>query len=350
MTKQETKRTQIQLQDTEVQSLFNPDHLSPSSVEAYLFCPYSWYMTYVVGVRDLGMDMGPLAKGSILHNTLAELYKEVMQDPDGRITPDNKERFMARAEDIYQDVSHCYLAQNFPHSEIPIEWIEELNKTKQLLYKRIDKDATFLPGYKPWLIEEELEGEYAGYNFKGIVDRVDKNGDSFVVIDYKLGSMDAVSYLDEAVGVKKIQTALYAQLILKKYQDQVSHAAGTLYLSLGNDDKNIVGGAIDSSILYSPDLNTRPSLYEGISLTVLPPEYTVLLNNPQAADQEPQDTPDPTPPTFQDYLDAVEAYVAHHIVQMSRMSIPKRPNNEKGAYCIVLDACGQCEKGASYGH
>lgn len=325
--------TNIALQEPLVKEAFDM-RLSPSRVEVYLDCPYRWFLESVVKVNELEWDYGARDRGSIAHETLNRLIGEAMQSEAGRITPENLAYYANRLDGVFEECQQEYFDAHYANSDIPFYVREDLARLKVDLKAHLAREAVFLPGFKPWLLEAEVYGVYAGQEFKGIVDRVDKKDDMYVVIDYKTGTLDSVPYWDPEGGVNKIQTALYATLIQEQFASEVKRPVGALYVSLKDGS---VGGALDATSLDPEALQLSDAAFCKLAVNLA---YESRSKNKVEKSVY---------QGFNEYLREVEDRVGKAIAHLRGMDISKHPGNKKGAFCPVVQTCGLCEVRRSYG-
>lgn len=149
--------------------------LSPSSVNMYQTCPYSYYLSHVKGIK---LTNGYALEGRCVHRVL--------------------ERFWAIYEDL-KDVDKAIQASIDENWDIEVNE-ERANVISTMLdnfVQIVKKDST-----RPLFLEKEIVDEELG--LKCVLDRVDEKR----IVDYKTGS--AVSKPKDVV-----QSTLY-HLVLKK--------------------------------------------------------------------------------------------------------------------------------------
>lgn len=173
--------------------------ISASAVEAYLGCPYKWFLERVVNPRTLDEGFGPLEAGNFAHALLEAFY-------DGLL-----ERFGARRADavpredaavLFSDVAAAVAAEQPalpPNSGryVPATSVEALalRRLAGEAWRSIMLQRAFPDAFEVAATEYALGGlaenapvvSYAGFAIDGKVDRIDADAQrgGFAVVDYK---------------------------------------------------------------------------------------------------------------------------------------------------------------------
>ena len=238
--------------------------VSPSAIERYLACPYSWFAANRLKAgQGVDADFGNLAFGTFSHAVLEATHNLLRQQGQPRVTWEN----LAQAQELLQEAAARQIALDAldsSRSDAIIPWgpsdelrIQEAVKN---LKGYLEWEAGLLPDFHPlgsevqFGLDEPLE--YAGMLLSGSIDRVDV--DAFgraVVLDYK-GSVGAAYRLrqkdDEAAQFtipRKVQALVYAQAVRRKLGVR---PVGALYVSYGKNHG--IAGAYDSTVLGPLDL------------------------------------------------------------------------------------------------
>ena len=226
---------------------------SATSFETYVKCPFNYYCTYVLGLREKkSAKFQANIIGTFVHYILEELLKEsIPTDPEKPIPTD--EELIKKVE---SSVS-AYVKRIYP---------KELGESKKLnhLYKRLTNLAFLLirnlveefshSKFRPIFFELKANGKDGNpsplaftldngckVTFKGIIDRVDifrNEGEVYLrVVDYKTGSKH-FSFDDVRNGLN-VQMLLYLFTICRSKSETFRSAIGV------NEDKDpIPAGAI----------------------------------------------------------------------------------------------------------
>lgn len=216
--------------------------IKPTEIEKFYDCPFKVYCENVLHLQEKRLDsLSPAQRGSIIHDALEKYADEYDFAP---LENDDAEKFIEK-------ILSSYDFEAFSDGEI-----ERI---------RIKKDLKNIFGYvsaehassasETWLIEGKIEGTVCGKPFYGRVDRVDKIGEKFRVIDYKTGKVTSSLICDLSYG-KKLQLFAYVSLIGKKsglecggvyYFDiktkESSKNKKLVGLNVGGDDKKSISQA-----------------------------------------------------------------------------------------------------------
>lgn len=213
--------------------------IKPTEIEKFYDCPFKVYCENVLHLKEKRLDsLSPSQKGSIIHDALERYAKDCNFAP---LDENETEEFIER-------ILSAYDFDAFSDGEI-----ERIRIKKDLAgILSYVSDEYKNSGSEQWLIEEKIEGIVAGKPFYGRVDRVDKLGNKFRVIDYKTGRVTSSLICDLSYG-KKLQLFAYASLIGKKsgcdcsgvyyFDIKAKNAARgkkLVGLNIGGDDKNSV--------------------------------------------------------------------------------------------------------------
>ena len=158
-----------------------PPRLSPSGAGTFEQCPRRWRHRYVDRLPD---PPGEAAMaGSFAHRVLELLMQ---RPPEQRTTDEAK--LIARQEWPETEAQPDYTALEYDETEgRHFRWkawqaVEGLWKLEDP--STVDVAAT----------ERDIEADLAGVPFRGIVDRLEREGDGLVVTDYKSGKVPSPRY------------------------------------------------------------------------------------------------------------------------------------------------------------
>lgn len=188
--------------------------VSASALKKYLACPLDFYYRYVVefGEEDeVEEDLAQHTFGSLIHSCLEELYTPYAQrDKNGQLVHPAPgpltEKGVAKMLTIYPEELRKqflnYFDQNeqlFSRGKNRLSFEMALDLTKEILCKEL----SFIKSLKEPLFIEQLEGRFElvlnyqineqdiPLKFVGYIDRIDRIGDHYRVIDYKSGKVEA---------------------------------------------------------------------------------------------------------------------------------------------------------------
>lgn len=296
--------------------------VSPSDIEAYVMCPYRWFIERRINPKKLDFERGSLEQGVFVHEMFADLYRIMKEDYSlSRVTEANFEQvseifntlFEQKLKEQTEDDSAHYVLE----SELDIIEGEHLKET---LLASLEQQARMLPSYVPACHERALTVSdgilYAGVPLIGRVDRVDvsSDGKNFVVFDYKgnIANHKAGYNPDkqEFSLPQKIQALIYAQALRKIFPDKT--CSGALYLSYRSmEDSETLAGSYNESVLDLSSFAKKTSV--------------VAMN-------------------FGAYLDLVEEALVPYLKRMFSGDIAPNPCNSKACtYCSVANCDRKCQ-------
>ena len=165
--------------------------LSASRMKDFHTCPRRFYYTAIEGIRDDENLSGVLDKrdsGTLFHNAMQLLYKESEGEKDGL----SRESLSKILEGDAIDNAVAESAKKLHLETKKSDYNDnQLEMTRKLVRRMVEADKerveaggdiTYVGG------EIEIETTYEGANFKLIIDRIDIQGDTVNVIDYKTGA------------------------------------------------------------------------------------------------------------------------------------------------------------------
>jgi CRISPR/Cas system-associated exonuclease Cas4 (RecB family) len=226
--------------------------LSVTALEAYVRCPYHWFIERRVNPTSIDGEFKAAFKGSFAHEVLNDFYRIFLEEGHVRVNAGN----LLEAQAL---LGRCFaqtLAKKAQEGAIGNETeAREMQLIKRALIDYLARDATLLPGYAPRYLERTIDPlPYADALVRGRVDRLDVNAEGqAVIIDYKLSST-LKGYGIEARRLRiphHIQGAIYATLVERALGVRVM---GTLYRSIM---KPRTRGVFASSLVDVEDRLTR---------------------------------------------------------------------------------------------
>ncbi len=171
-------------------------NLSYSHISTYQKCPYQFYFRYFLGIP--GMESQSRSFGMTIHNTLRAFYEEFRRYKQGlpgiSDLPDKK------------DLINIYKSKWIPLGyEDKDQEQNRFVKGKVLLQKYYEEFVS--KDQNPIWLEEKFRVHLEDFWFRGVVDRLDREDDGLILIDYKTGKIPS-----RDVG-KDLQLALYSMAI-----------------------------------------------------------------------------------------------------------------------------------------
>ena len=165
--------------------------LSASRMKDFHTCPRRFYYTAIEGVRDDENLSGVLDKrdsGTLFHTAMQLLYKESEGEKDG-LSRESLSKIL-EGDAIDNAVRNSADMLHLETKESDYNY-NQLEMTKLLVRRMVEADLERVDAGGPITYvggEIEIETAYEGANFKLIIDRIDVQGDTVNVIDYKTGA------------------------------------------------------------------------------------------------------------------------------------------------------------------
>jgi hypothetical protein len=196
--------------------------LSASAMNKYLACPLDFYYRYLADLgedQDVEEELEANTFGTFIHDTLEELFTPYAHyTSDGtKKTPMPPPLSVAGIDtmiSLYKKVLHKQFMTHFNGDESLfmkgknlLSYEMAMTITRNLLLEerefvkssQVPIDIIMLEVKLSKSIELELAGQTKTIHFSGLVDRIDKVGDAYRVIDYKSGKVT-----DKDVNFKKL--------------------------------------------------------------------------------------------------------------------------------------------------
>ncbi len=232
---------------------FAEDHtFSVNQIETYKKCPFAFFCQRVLGVAEFeeavfGID--PLTRGSLLHDILFRFHANNRGTPVPEMDDDEALRAM---EQITASAFSGFTSKNLNIPEGV--WKVEQGKilTQLSIYLASERDTKDSSSWKPSYFEAafgrvkgdydepisthvpfELKTEIGRVLFSGRIDRIDINGNSARIIDYKSGGLPAQKDVCEG---RDIQLVLYA-LALEGLLLTDAKCESAFYVSIGKNKR-----------------------------------------------------------------------------------------------------------------
>lgn len=165
--------------------------LSASRMKDFHTCPRRFYYTAIEGIRDDENLSGVLDKrdsGTLFHTAMQLLYKESEGEKDGL----SRESLSKILEGDAIDNAVAESAKKLHLETKKSDYNDnQLEMTRKLVRRMVEADLERVEAGGPITYvggEIEIETTYEGANFKLIIDRIDVQGDTVNVIDYKTGA------------------------------------------------------------------------------------------------------------------------------------------------------------------
>ncbi len=236
--------------------------LSASAIEAYLQCPYSWFIGRKVRIDGLDEGFGPVEKGTFAHGVYASLFEALAAEGIRRIDDAALPRALALLDEAFDARAAAQPTASPGDRLVPATGLErqELAALRDQLRASLRQMTALPASFSVRAHEYELRAEdgidYAGARLCGRVDRidVDEQAGRFAVLDYKgsLADHDAGlpddADLDALELPHKVQALVYAQA-LRSALDGMA-CVGALYLSYRTKDAARLAAGSFSPLQY----------------------------------------------------------------------------------------------------
>ena len=225
--------------------------ISASGLNKYITCPLDFYYRYIVEFGEekaVEEDLESSTFGSLIHKTLELLFQPLAQrDRNGNpVSPAPKNLEIKDVEKMlmkYKSILHqeflnyfngdeqLFLkGKNLLSYEMAMKITENTLKAEKIFLEK-QTEHVFIEQVEAEMtssVEIELNGEKKTINFKGYIDRIDRIGSKYRVIDYKSGKVtkkDVEFKIIEAGLIPSfaackhaLQLALYSIFFKEKYK------------------------------------------------------------------------------------------------------------------------------------
>ena len=234
--------------------------LSPSSLNTFVNCPLDFYYQYVLGIKEnqeKEINIEADRMGSVIHNTLEELFSEVKEKNNFTAEAINEmfakvEKMLIKQFEIENriDFGMNHLIYNVSLSFIQSFLKEEKKQLDEAKKAGIVPQILFLEEKLEATIEMEIEGKIIPVKIKGTADRIDLWGSVTRIIDYKTGSvnetdlnaMSPINLIENPKYAKALQLYAYAYMYIKK--SNASHVQSGI-ISLKSPTKGLMNLKMD---------------------------------------------------------------------------------------------------------
>lgn len=212
------------------------NHFSPSSLKIYLQCPLRFYLAQIKRLyedepKQLWLESDEF--GTIFHNTMCDIYRHFFRSGKvqddmlkvilNQLTVQSGKYYEQLSDLLVCNINKVYRAQRDCHSLKETDRIY-FSIILQYIINTLSVDCK-LGDFEIVSMEEKVEVNWHGVNFRFYIDRVDCVDGRLRIIDYKTGSddtrFDDVASLFDSESKKKLggvfQVILYCHLYAHKY-------------------------------------------------------------------------------------------------------------------------------------
>jgi RecB family exonuclease len=206
-------------------------HFSATKLEEYASCPFVYFCKYILGIEpkeDITPEVQPHDRGTVIH-----LVLELFFTTYGNIyVSKNKPSFNLRTA-VVEVVEKAFKTADLRGRLITEKYSPEMvahfkRRTVTLITSILESEALHLKEttQRPTLFEMDFfEPLRDGFVFKGKIDRVDADEDTFTVIDYKTGRVDPI--ITNIERGLELQVPIYTEMARRRLKKRP--AAAYLY-------------------------------------------------------------------------------------------------------------------------
>lgn len=225
-------------------------YLSASAIGKYLNCPLDFYYRYLAEFGEeesVEEELETSSMGRFIHNTLEKLFTpfiemdafgNIITPPPPAITTTDIENMLTRAPDILKEEFLIFLSQDEKLIESGKNWLT-FAVAKELVVNLLKNDIAYIQAQTEPVYIHRVEakllapmtlsigGEPRIVNWIGFIDRIDRVGNSYRLVDYKSGRVktEDVTYKQKETVTESfkackhaLQLATYAFLFNYNYK------------------------------------------------------------------------------------------------------------------------------------
>ncbi len=196
----------VLMEEDPLKDLPLPQVFTPTQIETYAQCPYAFFLRYVLRVEPFRVPME-----EALATSIGDLYHDVLQcyeEARGRGEGGGLKENLGLLERIVREVFRKYEEEGRVGHQALFRAEKERHLSILRDFVRWETEREEAP---PFLVEEELKGEYRGLSLKGRVDRVQKEDGGVAIWDYKVGQ--GYDYQEKERKGLLFQPYVYAHLL-----------------------------------------------------------------------------------------------------------------------------------------
>ena len=225
--------------------------ISASAINKYLTCPLDFYYRYIVEFgeeQNVAEEVESSDLGILIHSVLEKLFKpfaqrdkhaEFVYPPPKALDTDDVNTMI----DLFPDILFAVFMERF-HNDATLfatgKNLLSFEMASEIVLKTLQAEKEYIGKLEePFYIEQvEAEltinipviigGEEKEIMFKGYIDRIDRVGDKYRILDYKTGKVDSsfVTFQLKETGIKasfiaakhSLQLTLYGLFFKEKYK------------------------------------------------------------------------------------------------------------------------------------
>ncbi len=210
-----------------LEELAETESFTPSSLEAYLNCPFAWFVDRVVGVEELEPELDARSTGQLLHSVLSITYGELASRDALPVNPES----LAEAELLARAVVERLVGEEGCPGN-PAEKKLTAWRLRKMVRRLLQMESEAAGALITLETESTVGGEggidIGGLRIRGRIDRIDADpaGRSLFVLDYKSGTLPNPSSIGSP---RALQLPLY--LMALAAERPAARVIGGAYLS-----------------------------------------------------------------------------------------------------------------------
>ncbi len=174
---------------------------SATRLKTFLSCKRKYYYQYEKKLR--AKDDGEINEGKLLHHLLEHLFKK-------RTHFDSTKAIKYEIDRLFNT-----LLEN-KNAKIEFSKLLWRKKLDRFIESQIEH---FIDGWRVEEIEKNIAGTINGIRFKGVVDRIDRNRDKSLILDYKSGSIAEANRVKNLEKLTDFQMSIYSEILKDKYSN-----------------------------------------------------------------------------------------------------------------------------------
>lgn len=236
------------------------DHYSPSALEAYVGCPFSWFVQRVIGVEEVDLELDSRTVGQLAHSALSLTYPKLASSGLLPLRADNIAEAESLAFSCVDDLVESGRCPGTPAERRLAAW--QVKRMIRNLFGMETASASSLTFCETEMWVGGQRGtDIGGLRISGRIDRVDvtPDGRGLFVLDYKSGGIPRCSALGGEGG---LQLPLY--LMALGVEQPAMDVIGGAYLSLREKARSGVVAAESAEVLGAGVKGIRPRDEEGM--------------------------------------------------------------------------------------
>ena len=220
-----------------------PSGLTPSALNTYLDCRLKFYYKYVAGLQEsegVQDDVDPAVFGNVLHKAMERVYqRHLEQTGQTLVTAEAIEGFKGKPLDQAVQEGFQEHFRGRADEELTLEGrnLIAYDIVHKMARQILKMDAQYAP-FEIVSLERETDEGYARLlsvpigdasvtvRLKGIIDRVDRKGDTVRVLDYKTGrdekKINSIASLFDRDDKRRNKAAMQAMLYAFLYEPRAT--------------------------------------------------------------------------------------------------------------------------------